>query len=58
MRYLGILSILLVSTIHAGNYLVKGTVIDGATNEPLAFANIVIIETDQGHQPISREISP
>ena len=48
MRYLGILSILLVSTIHAGSYLVKGTVIDGATNEPLAFANIVIIETDQG----------
>ena len=34
--------------IHAENYRVNGIVKDAATNEPLPFANIVIIETGHG----------
>jgi outer membrane receptor for ferrienterochelin and colicin len=43
-----IIILFLFSTIHAESYVLRGVVKDGATNEPLSFANIVLNETNQG----------
>ena len=48
IRTISLLTSFLFSFFALGQYGITGTVIDGDFNEPLPFANILVLETGEG----------